>query len=85
MREPDPKVIQGQTQCELGEILGREELAVDRIVVIVSTVVMPSDTRAGDASRWRSRGQRMTWSVRWSRGQKMNYTYGHVVSKWRTQ
>jgi len=33
------------------EILGREAFAVDKTVVIVSTVVIPSDTRAGDASR----------------------------------
>jgi len=34
------------------QILGSEALDVDKIVVIVSTVVMPRDTRAGDASRW---------------------------------
>ena len=32
------------------EILGSEALELDKMVVIVSTVVMPSETRAGDAS-----------------------------------
>lgn len=44
------------------EILGSEAFAVDKTVVIVRTVVIPSDTRAGDASRW------VVLVVTWSRG-----------------
>jgi len=44
------------------EILGRAAFAVAKTVVIVRTVVIPSDTRAGDASRW------VVLVVTWSRG-----------------
>jgi len=45
--------LQGHSRSESREeILGKEAFDVDKIVVIVRTVVIPSDTRAGDASRW---------------------------------
>ena len=59
------------------EILGREALAVDSTVVMVSTVVMPSDTRAGDASRLTgSTDKGVTGSV----GHAVSGSRGHRVT-----